>query len=231
MRKLPYGKRHPIRSCNRSVYTYPPCPCRRSVCPQSNRGRHDNVYAGTGAQNPRIVTWHTDSPTKLREISLPNAAAKGFVRSITAHSGWLFVFFDGADGALTFEAYDTAAGAWKAFPWAWAPAGRVSAASGASGDIYAVWNTLGTHKLMQINANTMAAETVCLIPGTPRAISVETTNGATSVNLLCGEERTYKYVQVSVPGKAITRSVGITFGTSPFRLQTLLPESAGTSCN
>lgn len=72
---------------------------------------NDNVYAGTGAQNPCIVTWHTDSPTRLREIALPNAAAKGFVRSITAHSGVLFVFFDGADGTLTFRAYDIAAGA------------------------------------------------------------------------------------------------------------------------
>ena len=139
---------------------------------------NDNVYAGTGAQNPRIVTWHTDTPTKLREIALPNASAIGFVRSISAHSGWLFVFFDGADGPLTFGAYDTAAGAWKALPWAWAPAGRVSAGLGAGGDIYAVWNTVGTHKLMRINSKTMAAEFVCLVPDTPRALSVETINGA-----------------------------------------------------
>ncbi len=189
---------------------------------------NDNVYAGTGAQNPRIVTWHTDSPTKLREIALPNTAAKGFVRSITAHSGLLFVFFDGADGTLTFRAYDIAAGAWKTLPWAWAPAGRVSAGSGASGDIYAVWNTVGTHKLMKINPKTMAAETVCLVPDTPRALSVEIINGATSVNLLCGEGQNYKYIKVSVAGKAIAQTVAIAFASSPFKVQTLMPAASGT---
>ncbi|SDL96636.1 FG-GAP-like repeat-containing protein [Arthrobacter sp. ok362] len=188
----------------------------------------DNVYAGTGAQNPRIVTWHTDSPTILREIALPSAVAKGFVRSISAHSGWLFVYFDGADGTLTFKAYDIAAGAWKTLPWAWAPAGRVSAGLGASGDIYAVWNTVGTHKLMKINPKTMAAETVCLVPDTPRALNVETINGATSVNLLCGDGKNNKYVKVSVAGKVITQTVPIAFATSPFQIQTLLPAASGT---
>jgi hypothetical protein len=197
----------------------------RSLAVDSN----DNVYAGTGVQNPRIVTWHTDSPTELREIALPGAAAKGFVSRVTAHAGWLFVFFDGADGSLTFEAYDIAARAWKTLPWAWAPAGRVSAGSPAGGDIYAVWNTVGVHKLMRINARTMTAELVCLVPDTPRALSVESSNGDTFVNLLCGEGDHYQYVRASVNEKKTVQTVTLAFAGSAFEVQTLLGAASGAT--
>ncbi|MDJ0321729.1 PQQ-binding-like beta-propeller repeat protein [Pseudarthrobacter sp. PS3-L1] len=188
----------------------------------------DNVYAGTGTQSPRIVTWHTDTPTKLTEIPLPGAATKGFVHSISAHCGWLFVSFDGADGVVVFKAYDLVAKAWKLLPWAWSPAGRVSAGLGESGDIYAVWNTVGTHKLMRINSKTMAADLVCLVPDTPCALSVEIINGAVSVNMLCGQGKDYKYIKVSVSSKAVNKATVITFAESPFKVQTLLPSTSGS---
>lgn len=187
----------------------------------------DNVYAGSGVEGPRIVTWHTDTPSKLREISLPGAAAKGFVNSIEAHSGFLFVYFDGADGKTAFKVLDLETGQWITPPWDWAPAGRVSSALGGTGDIYAVWNTLGSHKLMRIAPGTLAAEFVCLVPGTPCALSVESASGETRVNMLCGEGQIYEFVSVSTAGKSVAQSAKIVFAESPYKVQALMGETAG----
>lgn len=189
--------------------------------------KNDNVYAGSGVQNPRIVTWHTDTPSKLREILLPGAAATGFVNNIAAHSGLLFVHFDGADGKTSFKVYDLIAGAWRTPPWDWAPAGRVSAALLGSGSIYAVWNTLGTHKLMRIDPVTMAAEFICMVPKTPCALSVEVTSGETRVNMLCTEGQIYEFISVSVTAKSVIQSTKILFAESTYKVQALLGAASG----
>ncbi len=189
----------------------------------------DNVYAGTAVQNPRIVTWHTDNPSVRREIALPGGATKGFVHTVAAHSGALFVHFDGSDGKVAFKAYDLATKKWRALPWNWAPAGRLSAALNGRGDIYAVWNTVGTHRLMRIDPGTMEAELVCLVPDTPRALSVEAVNGETIVNMLCGEGRHYDLVRVSVASKSVIQSTNIAFAESAFKVQTLMGATSGTT--
>lgn len=190
---------------------------------------NDNVYAGTGTESPRIVTWHTDSPTILREIPLPSGAVKGFVYNIEAHSGWLFVSFAGASGTDSFRVYDIAAGSWKSLSWTWSPASRYSTSLGATGDIYAVWNTVGTHKLMRINSKTLIAEFVCLVPGNPRGMNVESINGLIYVNLLCTEGNEYKYIRVSAVQKIVDQAKTIAFVESPLRVQGLLPSLSGTS--
>jgi hypothetical protein len=187
----------------------------------------DNVYAGTGVQGPRIVVWHTDTPSELREIALPGAAATGFVNSIAAHSGLLFVHFDGSDGKTFFKVYDLTAAVWRTPPWAWAPAGRVSAALLGSGSIFAVWNTLGTHKLMRIDPVTLAADFICMVPGTPSALSVETVGGETRVNMLCAEGQSYEFVSVGLAGNSVVQSSKIAFAESAYKVQALLGAASG----
>lgn len=189
----------------------------------------DNVYAGTGALNPRIVTWHTDRPTQLREILLPGAAAEGFVYSIAAHSGMLFVYYQGALGKDLFRIYDLAAAAWRTPPWSWIPARRISAASPVGGDVYAVRYTAGIYELMRIDFRTLAAETVCAVPGAPTALSIETSNGQTLVHLLCGVGQQYDYVKISVAGKNVVQAVKLDVAETPLKVQALVSSLSGTT--
>lgn len=190
---------------------------------------NDNVYAGTGTKAPRIVTWHTDNPGLLREIALPGAGAVGFVRRIVAHGGTLFVYFDGADGGVKFGAYDTQNARWMQVPWTWMPSGRVTASSPGSHDIYAVWNTVGLHKLMRIDSKTLAAEFICLVPGTARSMLVEADAAGTTVNILCGEDGRYQSVRVSVPELKVVASATVDFAVAAFKIQTLIASSTGSS--
>ncbi|MDD1477243.1 hypothetical protein [Arthrobacter sp. H16F315] len=146
----------------------------------------DNVFAGTGVDAPSIFTWHTDSPGKVREIPIPDAAAKGFVQRLRAHGDLLFVYFDGGDGQVKFRVYKTSTDTWMPVPWAWMPSGMTSASSPDGPDVYAVWNTVGVHKLMRISAGTLEASFVCLVPDTARAMDVEGPGADTLVNILCG---------------------------------------------
>ncbi|MEC5178774.1 outer membrane protein assembly factor BamB family protein [Arthrobacter sp. CG_A4] len=195
----------------------------RSLAIDSN----DNVYAGTGTDHPRIVTWHTDNPASLREIALPAAAAVGFVRRIVAHRGTLFVYYDGPDGGVKFGAYDTDAARWMQVPWTWMPSGRVTASLPGSNDIYAVWNTVGLHKLMRIDSRTLSAEFICLVPDTARSMLVEIDAAGTMVNILCGEDGRYEWVRVSVSELKVIRSVLMDFAVGAFKVQTLLASLNG----
>ncbi|WP_427007082.1 FG-GAP-like repeat-containing protein [Pseudarthrobacter sp. H2] len=190
---------------------------------------NDNVYAGTGALNPRIVTWHTDRPTQLREILLPGAAAEGFVYSIAAHSGMLFVSYQGALGKDLFRIYDLAAAAWRTPPWSWIPAQRISAALPVGGDVYAVRYTAGIYELMRIDFRTLAAETVCAVPGAPSALSIETSNGQTLVHLLCGAGPQHDYVKISVAGKNVVQAVKLDVAETPLKVQALVSSLSGTT--
>ncbi|MHA7221473.1 FG-GAP repeat domain-containing protein [Arthrobacter sp. RHLT1-20] len=189
----------------------------------------DNVYAGSGVLNPRIVTWHTDSPTVMREITLPGASPQGFVYTIAAHSGVLFVYYEGEGSKELFRAYDLEAAAWKTMPWTWAPAMRASAALPAGGDIYAIRNTAGVFELMRIDPKTMAADAVCTVPGAPRALSIETSNGDTQLNVPCGVGQQHQYVRVSVAGKKIIESVDGGLADTPLRIQALAAAASGTT--
>lgn len=190
---------------------------------------NDTVYAGTGVQSPRIVAWHADSPTAKREIALPGAAAQGFVYTIAAHVGLLFVYYDGEGTKELFRVYDVAAAAWKALPWTWAPAMRASAALPNGDHVYAVRNTAGIYELMQIDSKTMATEALCTIPGAPHALNVEITNGETQVNALCGVGQQHVYVRISVAGKSIVQSVNFGLADTPLRLQALATTASGTT--
>ncbi|WP_091564709.1 PQQ-binding-like beta-propeller repeat protein [Arthrobacter sp. ok362] len=189
----------------------------------------DNVYAGTGVLNPRIVTWHTDSPMKLREIAIPGAAAKGFVFHIAAHPGVLFVHYEGAGSKELFRVYDLETATWKTLPWTWSPAMRLSAALPAGGDIYAIRNTAGVFELIRIDARSMAAEAVCVVPGAPRAMSIEMSSGDTILNVLCGVGQQHDYVKVSVTGKRIVQTVHFGLADTPLRVQALAASASGTT--
>ena len=190
---------------------------------------NDNVYAGTGALNPRIVTWHTDSPSQLREIALPDAATEGFVYNIAAHSGMLFVYYQGALGKELFRVYDLAAATWKSPPWTWIPVLRNSATLPAGGDIYAVRYSAGIHELMRINPSTLAAAPVCTIPGAPSALSVESSNGLTLVNIACGAGQQRDFVQVSAAGKNVIQSVKLDLADTPLKVQALASSLSGVT--
>lgn len=186
----------------------------------------DHVFAGTGAQNPAIYTWHTDSPEKLREIRIPDAAAKGFVQRLSAHGDLLFVYFDGGDGQIKFRVYRTTTDTWMQVPWPWMPSGLTTASLPGGQDVYAVWNTVGVHKLMRISARTLEAVFVCLVPDTARAMDIEMSGADTLVNLLCGGDGQYRSVTVSVGGESVLRDVKADFAAQTFKLQGLLPSAA-----
>lgn len=189
----------------------------------------DNVYAGTGVLNPRIVTWHTDSPAELREIALPGGVAEGFVYTIAAHSGVLFVYYEGEGNKELFKVFDLETATWKTLPWTWSPAMRASAALPAGGDIYAIRNTAGIFELVRIDSRTMAAEAVCTVAGAPRALNIETSNGETLINVLCGLGQQHEYVRVSVAGKKIVQSVNFNLADTPLRVQALAATASGTT--
>lgn len=188
----------------------------------------DNVYAGTGALNPRLVKWHTDRPAELREIALPGAAAAGFVSNVASHSGVLFVYYQGSVGKELLGVYDVAAAAWKSLPWTWIPVRRYSAALPAGGDIFAVRHRLGVYELMKIDPRTLAAETVCTVPGAPSALNVESSNGLTIVNVLCSSGQQYRYVKVSAGGKVVLQDVRSELIDTPLKAQALAASSSGT---
>lgn len=186
----------------------------------------DNVFAGTGVQGPAIFTWHTDSPDKVREIRIPEAATKGFVHRLAAHDNLLFVYFDGGDGQLKFRVYNTSTNTWVSVPWAWMPAGLTTASAPQSTDVYAVWNTVGVHKLMRISTKTLEAVLVCLVPGTARAMDVEVSGADTLVNILCGGEGQYRSVKVSVGGQSVLRDVKADFAAETYKVQSLLASAS-----
>ncbi|WP_120520427.1 FG-GAP-like repeat-containing protein [Arthrobacter celericrescens] len=180
------------------------------------------VYAGTGSQNPTVFTWHTDSPEQAREIPLPDARSSGFVHRIDAHGDVLFVYFDGADGMLRFEAYRTSSGTWLTRPWDWMPSAMTSGSAPGTLEAYAVWNTVGVHKLMRIDTRTLEASYVCLVPDTARAIDVEVSDTDTFVNVLCGSDGQYRCVRVSVGSQSVIRDVVPDFAAQTFKLQALM---------
>lgn len=189
----------------------------------------DNVYAGSGVLNPRIVTWHTDSPTVTREIALPGAAEKGFVYAIAAHSGLLFVYYEAEGGKGLFRVYDLETAAWKTLPWTWTPAMRVSAALPSGGDIYAIRNTSGAFELVRIHSKTLAVESVCAVPGMPSALNIETSNGEIQIDVLCRVGQLHQYIRVSVAGRKIIQSVNFDLADTPLRLQALAASASGTT--
>ncbi|WP_426298218.1 PQQ-binding-like beta-propeller repeat protein [Arthrobacter sp. R-11] len=182
----------------------------------------DRVFAGTGSQNPTVFTWHADSPEQIREIPLPDARSNGFVHRINAHGDVLFVHFDGADGMLRFEAYRISSGTWLTLPWDWMPSAMTSASAPGSSDAYAVWNTVGVHKLMRIDTKTMETAYVCLVPDTARAMDVEVSGTDTFVNILCGSDGQYRSVRVSVGSQSVIRDVEADFAAQTFKLQALM---------
>ena len=186
----------------------------------------DNVYAGTGTQNPALFTWHTDRPEVIREIPLPGARATGFVHRIQAHKDVLFVYFDGDDGTVRFRVYRISTGSWLTLAWPWMPAGMTSASAPGSTDAYVVWNTVGVHKLMRINLDTMVPLLVCLVADTARAMDVEESGMDTFVNILCGSEGQYRIVKVSVAVLAVVVDVKADFAAQTFKLQGVLPSVA-----
>ncbi|MGW9414250.1 hypothetical protein [Arthrobacter cupressi] len=179
----------------------------------------DNVYAGTGTQNPALFTWHTDRPDEIREIPVPDARATGFIYRIEAHGDVLFVHFDGADGTLRFRVYRISTGTWLTLAWPWMPAGMTSASAPGSSDAYVVWNTVGVHKLMRINTDTMEPALVCLVADTARAMDVEETGTDTIVNILCGSDGQYRSVKVSTSLQVVLRDVKADFAAQAFKLQ------------
>ncbi|GAA2136702.1 hypothetical protein GCM10009825_22180 [Arthrobacter humicola] len=189
----------------------------------------DNVYAGTGVLNPRIVTWPTDSPAALREILLPDAAAKGFVYSIAAHSGVLFVYYEGDTHKELFRVFDLETAAWKRPPWTWSPVMRASAALPSGGDIYVIRNTGAIFELIRIDSRTLAAEAVCAVPGAPHALRVESSDGDTLVDVLCGVGNQYEYVRVSIGGKKVVQSVNVDLADTPLKVQALAPSKSGAT--
>ncbi|WP_168404659.1 FG-GAP-like repeat-containing protein [Arthrobacter silvisoli] len=180
------------------------------------------VYVGTGSQKPTVFTWHTDSPDQIREIPLPDARSTGFVHRIDAHGDVLFIYFDGADGMLRFEVYRTSNDTWVTRPWDWMPSAMTSGSAPGSLDAYAVWNTVGVHKLMRIDTRTLEASYVCLVPDTARAIDVEVSDTDTFVNILCGSDGQYHCIRVSVGSQAVIRDVTPNFAAQTFKLQALM---------
>ncbi|SDP52902.1 hypothetical protein SAMN04487914_11543 [Arthrobacter sp. ok909] len=189
----------------------------------------DNVYAGTGVLNPRIVTWQTDSPSALREISLPDAAAKGFVYSIAAHSGVLFVYYEGDGNKELFRVYDLESATWKRPPWTWSPVMRASAALPSGGDIYVIRNTGAIFELIRIDSRTLAEEAVCAVPGAPHALHVESSDGDTLVDVLCGVGNHHEYVRVSIGGNKVVQSVNVDLADTPLKVQALAASASGTT--
>lgn len=190
---------------------------------------NDNIYAGTGVLNPRIVTWHADNPTKLREILLPSGAARGFVYAVSPHSGVLFAHYETEGSRELFRVLDLETQAWRTPTWGWTPAMRLSASLPAGGDIYAVRNTAGVCDLMRIDPKTMTTELICPVPGAPSALHVETMNGETHVNALCGVGNKHEYVRISVAGKKVIQSVALGLTDTPLRLQALAPNASGST--
>ncbi|MGW9414248.1 outer membrane protein assembly factor BamB family protein [Arthrobacter cupressi] len=186
----------------------------------------DNVYAGTGSQNPTLFTWHTDSPGQIREIPVPDAGSAGFVRRLDAHGDVLFVYFDGPDGSLEFRVYRISTGAWVPLPWNWMPSGCTSARVPDSPEVYVVWNTVGVHKLMRIDTRTMEAAFVCLVPDTARAMDIDVSGPNTLVNILCGSDGQYRSVRVSIAAQAVVRDVRADFAPQTFKAQGLLASAS-----
>ncbi|WP_326965510.1 VCBS repeat-containing protein [Arthrobacter sp. CG_A4] len=189
----------------------------------------DNVYAGSGVLNPRIVTWHTNSPTEMREIALPGAAAEGFVYAMAAHSGLLFVYYEAEGSNEVFRVYDLEAETWKTLPWTWSPSMRASAALPNGGDIYAIRNTAGVFELIRIDSKTLVAEVVCTVPGAPHALNIETSNGELQINVLCGMGQLHQYVRIPVAEKKIIQSVNFGLADTPLRVQALTATASGTT--
>jgi len=186
----------------------------------------DNVFAGTGSQNPSLFTWHMDTPEEIREIPLPDANASGFVERVDAHADVLFAYYDGADGTQKFRVYRISTGTWLTLPWTWIPSARTSASAPGSSDVYAVWNTVGVHKLMRIDTKTMDATYVCLVPDTARAMDVEVSGTDTFVNILCGSDGQYRSVRVSVTDQAVLADVAAGFAAQTFKVQGLLASAS-----
>ena len=182
----------------------------------------DNVYAGSGAQDPALFTWHAGSPGQIREIPVPDAKPTGFVRRVDAHGDVLFVYFDGADGTQKFRVYRTSTSAWVPLPWNWMPSGCASASAPGSPDVYAVWNTVGLHKLMRIDTRNMEASFVCLVPDTARAMDIEVSGADTYVNILCGSDGHYRSVRVYAAAQAVVQDVYADFAAQTFKVQGLL---------
>lgn len=182
----------------------------------------DNVYAGTGTQRPALFSWHTDTPDKIREIPLPEAAATGFVQRIDAHGDVLFVYFDGPDGTIWFRVYKPSTSAWIPVPWNWIPSGLASASLRGSTDAYVVWNTVGVHKLMRIDTKTMAAVQVCLVADSAKALNVERDGSETVVNILCGGEGQYRSVKVSASSQTVIQDVKADFAGQTYKVQALM---------
>ncbi|WP_372699694.1 hypothetical protein [Arthrobacter sp. JSM 101049] len=180
----------------------------------------DNVYAGTGAQNPSLFTWHTDSPGRVTEIPLPNAAETGFVSRIEAHGDFVFVYYSGSTGRLTFDVWHPATNSWVDRSWNWAPSSQQMASLPGSGTAYAVWDTtvLGvkTHKLMAIDTHTLTASFVCNVPEPIEAIHVE----GSTVHLL-GPGSRPTYTRVALARRAVTAGARPQFSRLTRQVQAL----------
>ncbi|MET1089896.1 MAG: FG-GAP-like repeat-containing protein [Arthrobacter sp.] len=139
------------------------------------------------------------------------------------------MYYQGALGKDLLRVYDVAAAAWKSPPWTWIPVRRSSAALPAGGAVYAVRQTAGIHELMKIDPRTLAAETVCTVPGAPSALSVESSNGLTIVNVLCASGQQYRYAKVSAGGKLVLQTVKAELADTPLKVQALAASLSGTA--
>ncbi|MBM6621122.1 PQQ-binding-like beta-propeller repeat protein [Micrococcaceae bacterium RIT802] len=155
----------------------------------------DYVYAGTGVQRPSMFTWHTEHPDQITEIPLPGVATTGYVSRIEAHGHYVFVYYSGATGNLTFNVWHPATNSWVNRPWNWAPSAQQMTSLRGSGTAYAVWNTtvkgVKTHKLMAIDTRSLASAFVCNVPEPADTIHVD---GSTVHILGPGTRPTYTRV-------------------------------------
>lgn len=187
----------------------------------------DNVYAGTGARLPSIFTWHSSSPTKIKEIKLAESRRTGFVRRIEAHRDVLFVYVTEEDGAPNFSIYSLTDQRWLKVPQKWGPSVVVSASLPGSSDIFAISVSGSTYRLIRIDGTTLKASVVCEVPGAARALKIERTAKKIFANLVCEASSGFRYLRISLSRGAIIKDVRADFAARTLRVQTLLPAREG----
>lgn len=72
----------------------------------------DTVFAGTGSQDPHIVSFPQGSPERRTVIPLPDAPGTGFVHRIIVRGDKLFVFAEDSKNATRCYVYDPVKSRW-----------------------------------------------------------------------------------------------------------------------
>lgn len=164
----------------------------------------DRVFAGTGTKDPAMFTWHTNDPEAVERIPLPNAATTGFVHHIESHGGLVFVYYDARGGGTEYRIWDPELSQWRSKAWPWMPAGRLLASNRDASVAYAVWNTVGVHKLMRIDTRTLAATYICNVPFEPDSLQVEASGSDSIVHIVASTSTlVLRHARVSVAGRKV----------------------------